>query len=63
MSKETATRDAAPAAREAAVQVVVRLRPAMGELMDDFVINAAEKVRRTMHHCIGHHEADTPRTP
>ncbi len=34
----------APAPREAAVQVVVRLRPLAGEPSENFTVNAAEKV-------------------
>lgn len=44
MSKDATPKEAAAPAREAAVQVVVRLRPAMGEVADDFSVNAAEKV-------------------
>lgn len=46
MSKDAAPKDASSPAREAAVQVVVRLRPVPGAPSDDFTINPAEKTIR-----------------
>ena len=46
MSKDSASKEAttAPREREAAVQVVVRLRPQAGVPSDDFSINTVDKV-------------------